>query len=496
MRYIINVVLFLFLFSFVKAEEYKMSYTCNKAYEHILMYDFAKGQKLLTQEKSENPENLIVYWLEDYIDFYKVLSHQNYNEYENLKQDREERIDILKDGNEDSPFYSMCLAEVYIHRAIERILFEEYFDGALDINRAYKLLESNTEDFPSFLPTYKCLGVLHALIGLIPPEYEWIKSLVNIRGSMTMADNELTTVINLSLDNEEWQYLAVESFCFYSLIKLNTGDIKTATKKIDYYLQNPYLQKMTSVSPMLNFVQAKLFMAKKQTDQAISTLLNFRQSEEDIQYRIYYLGLLKLRRQDENAKNYFLQYLSQYNGKQYIKSSYQKLAWAYFIEGDTLSYQKNIQNVIYSGTNKTDEDKQAQKEALSLSFPNYYLLKTRLLFDGGYYKLALQTLMEEKMTMVCRNEEEKLEYIYRVARIFHGLGKMEKAIKYYKSVVDKKNESRSHFPANSALFLGQIYEESGDYSTAKKYYQECLNMDFDSYHNSICQKAKAGLERL
>lgn len=496
MRYVINMVFLVLLFSFTKAEEYKMSYTCNKAYEHILMYDFTEGKKLLTQEKSENPENLIVYWLEDYIDFYKTISHQNYNEYENLKEDREKRIDILKDGNEDSPFYSLCLAEVYIHRAMERILFEEYFDAALDVNRAYKLLESNTEDFPSFLPTYKCLGVLHALIGLIPPEYEWIKSLLNIRGSLTMAENELTTVINLSLEKEEWRYLAVESFCFYSLIKLNTGETKTAIKKLDYYMQNTYLQKMKFLSPMLNFVQAKLYMAKNQTNQAINTLINFKLSEQDIYYRTYYLALLKLRRQDKDAKNYFSQYLYQYPGKHYVKSAYQKLAWAYFIEGDTSSYQKNIQKVIYSGTNKTDEDKQAQEEALSLSFPNYYLLKARLLFDGGFYKEALQTLMEKNLSVVCRNEEERLEYLYRIARIFHEWGKIEKAIKYYKKVIDRKDNTRSHFPANSALFLGQIYEESGDFSTAKKYYQECLNMDFDAYHNSICQKAKAGLERL
>ncbi len=46
---------------------------CESAYQDILSLRFKKAEKLLMTEKSENPDNLYVPYLENYIDFLSVF---------------------------------------------------------------------------------------------------------------------------------------------------------------------------------------------------------------------------------------------------------------------------------------------------------------------------------------------------------------------------------------------------------------------------------------
>ncbi len=57
-----------------------------------------------------------------------------------------------------------------------------------------------------------------------------------------------------------------------------------------------------------------------------------------------------------------------------------------------------------------------------------------------------------------------------------------------------KNETW-YFAANSALMLGQLYENEKDFNKAAYYYNLCIDMKNHEYENSIEQKAQAGLNR-
>jgi tetratricopeptide (TPR) repeat protein len=207
------------------------------------------------------------------------------------------------------------------------------------------------------------------------------------------------------------------------------------------------------------------------------------------------LGIAKLNTLDLSAANEFNKYLFLYKGKSFMKAGWQKLAWIALINNDTLSYRKNLKNILSAGNDFTDEDKQALKETENNELPNVLLLKSRLLFDGGNFKQALTVLagkgMENFPTL-----KNKLELTYRLGRIYDRLGMIKNAIGLYEKTIQNGSKFSYYFAANSCLHLAQLYENTNDKVNAEKYYKTCLSLRNHEYQNSIDQKAKAGLNRL
>ena len=142
----------------------------------------------------------------------------------------------------------------------------------------------------------------------------------------------------------------------------------------------------------------------------------------------------------------------------------------------------------------TDADKQAYKFAKTLVWPNLLLLKARLLSDGGYNKEAL-TLFVGKSLNDFGTAGDKLEFAYRVGRIYDDLKRNDEAISMYLIAI-KLGESRTeYYAARAALQIGLIYEMQGKKDQAILYYQKCLNIKNHDYKDSLDQKAKAGVAR-
>ena len=142
-----------------------------------------------------------------------------------------------------------------------------------------------------------------------------------------------------------------------------------------------------------------------------------------------------------------------------------------------------------------DEDREAVSEAFSGKIPSVSLLKSRLLFDGGYFKEALREILSVRITTL-QSDDQRLEYHYRKARINQGLKNIEFAKQGYQLTLLCGKNSANYFAANSALLLAGIYESMNKKDSALIYYKECLSMRHHTYQNSIDQKAKAGIDRL
>ena len=146
------------------------------------------------------------------------------------------------------------------------------------------------------------------------------------------------------------------------------------------------------------------------------------------------------------------------------------------------------------GALDTDADKKAQKDAKTNFWPNPLLLKSRLLNDGGFHKEALSILYGKSIEQF-NTEEDRLEFSYRVARIYDDLGRKDEAIKYYQTAIVLGEHRKEYYAARAALQIAQIYEERGQKALAISYYQKCLGMDDHEYKDSIDQRAKSGISR-
>jgi hypothetical protein len=482
-------VLIFFLFqSFYSYSNFEWNSNCNKAYKKILLLEFNTANQIILEEKKENPSNKIVYLLDNYIDFFKIQIGEEKADYiHNIKQ-IESRIEHISNGEKSSQWFNYSLAEIYIQTAANRLKFGDYFKAAYDINKAYRLLSSNKEKYPEFIPNNKSIAVLETLLGTIPEKYNWVLSLVNMNGSVKNGLNNLDKTIKNMKKNALYNYLIDESFFYYSFLKMNLQNDTTGLHSLITEIKDSPLQ-------ILNFASSRIASKVGKNDLAISILENRIQSTNS--YPFYYLDFLvgkgKLNNLDLNAKDDFIYYLNHFKGENYIKSSYMYLSWLAIIEGDTNLFHNYQAKINSTGSSLVGSDKEAQNQFSNKVIPNVDLLKARLLYDGGYYNRSLQIL---KNISFPNNTDEKLEWVYRKAVNYEKLGMIDLAEEYFILSYKLGKSKPYYFAAKSAVHLAQIYEKRNNTASANEYFQKCIDLENHEYEQSLEQKAKAGLNRI
>jgi predicted Zn-dependent protease len=484
---------FLIIASSIQAEKsFRFEFTDKafQAYEYSISLQFDKAKLILNDIKSEDPENLIVHHIENYIDFFTIFINENEADFEKLKKNKERRLKEIRKGDRKSPYYLYSQAEIHLQWALARLKFEEYFTAFNEVSKAYRLLEENQFRHPSFVANKKSLGLLHAIIGTIPDKYKWgVKLIGGLDGTIDQGCKEIEEVLAYAQNNTF--IFEEETRVVYALLLLN---LKNEREDAWEYIQETKLEPKNN--PLASFIFANMAMKIGKNDEAIDILSNRPKGEEfyPFHYLDYMLAKAKLNRLDDDADLFFHAFISKYKGKNYIKEAYQKLAWIAVLNDDSNAYDEYMEMIKYKGGHLIDEDKQAQKEAERGIMPNAKLLKGRLLFDGGYYEEALKAM--EGMDASTLSTKDQIEYRYRLGRIYHKSEQHEEALAAYQASIDKGESLPYYFACNAALQSGLIHEELKNYPSAKTYFKLCRSMKPEEYKTSLHQKAKSGLQRL
>jgi len=469
---------------------YDFNNRCRQAYEEIFRLHFQDARDLLSTERSENPENLIPVLFENYIDFLTILIGEEENQYIQLKGNCQERIRLLEKGNRNSPYYLFSLAQVNLQWAFARIKFGDYLRAAYEIQKSYRLLKENQAKFPGFKPNLLGMGMLHVIVGSVPDNYQWVTGLFSMEGSIQQGVKEISDYIEWS-EKQNDDFLVPEAMFFLSFVNVNFSVDRSKGIPLEDKLRS-----MAPESPLMTFAYGRMLIKHGRNDDAILLFLN--RTSDEKQFAFYYLdyltGLCMLHKLDVECRPYFYRFVSNFRGMNYIREAWQKLAWSYILEEDTVNYLACMDKVMKYGSSVTDEDKIAIKEAESGYIPNIILLRARLLFDGAYYALAENELLDSGSFL--NNALDSTEYFYRLGRIYDASGRFGSASNYYLKTIERGGDLKRYFAANAALNLGIIYENEGNVKEAEKYYRLCRSLDFDEYETGIKQKAKAGLNRL
>lgn len=465
---------------------------CNNAYQQILSLKFDEARENLSAERIENPQNIYVDYLENYIDFLSVFISGDETLFKTLEKNKSKRIDRVSKLTPTSPYRNFILGNINLQWAFARLKFDEYFTAAFEFKKAYRLLTENQKNFPYFLPNNITLGVLHIIIDLTPNKFDWLLSLINMEGSIELGKAELNLVLLESMKNEEYAYLKNEALFYLGYIELN---IFPDEKKLNSFLSQIEHEKTDNL--MLSYLTIKILMRKGNNDKVLEKFdqlpdLNYYYPFYVLQYLEAESHLRKL--ETKRAKEHYLLFIEKFNGQNFIKDAYRKLAWIALLDDDTLHYQYLMIQLQYVGQNKFGQDVDAENEAKTGQIPNASFVMSRLFFDGGYYEKSdsiINTLNGSSLT-----KEELIELKCRKAIIAHQLHNYQIAKVYYKQTIDLGKDSPSYFAGNSALMLGEIYESNSNFEQAGYYYKLCLDLDFKEYKSGIHIKAKAGLKRV
>ncbi len=483
---------FLLISVLVQADgRFEFTPAARSAYDKVTSLRLEEARLEIGRMKVDDPDNLIAYHIENYIDLFTIFINEDEKEFDQLKKNKAPRLDQIQKGDKNSPYYLYTQAEVKLQWALVRLKFDEYFTALMEIKSAYKLLEKNQKKFPDFVPNKKSLSIMHAMIGTVPDNYRWgVKFLSGMDGTIEQGIREMEEVLTYARQHDfifEQEAMVMHAFL---MLHLNNKSTKAWNLIREGKLD-------TAKNPLACFALANLAMRTGRNDEAIRILKQRPQSSEyhPFHYLDYMLGLAKLHRLDEDADIYIKRFIQNFKGKNYIKEAYQKLAWHQLIQDNTNGYHDYMQLCKTKGYTQVESDKTAHKEARSGKVPNKILLQARLLFDGGYYQKAyelLQPLSEDQFA----DSRSKLEYHYRLGRITHNMDRSDEALTYYQNTIDQGAKQSYYYACNAALQMGKLHERQQEYVNAKKYFKKCLSLKPDEYRNGLHQQAKAGLNRL
>jgi len=454
-----------------------------QSYNHIINLEFSSAHKLLGIEELENNQNRIVELQKNYIDFLKNIIGEDKDYYSSSRRSKRERINFISKGDKKSPYYLYSQAEIYLQWSFIYLKNQEYTLFVYDFIRAHNLYSENLKKFPDFNLNNKGLSIIHALIGAVPNEYQWMLDIIGLKGDIKSALNEMEVVLNTS----DLKIYESEMIFILTFLQLNLSN----DQEIYYRYLNRIGERYKN-NILLNFAAARLASSLGMNEYCIKILEN--RPRNNNAFSFYYLDYLQAmsylyKLEFNKSKNYFDLFISNFKGENYIKSAYHKLAWISFLQGN-INYSNYLNNVIKYGNNFIDEDRAALREAVKANIKSPVLLRARLLYDGGYYKRSLEEILKF-------NNQNTSEYYYRLARIQTKLNYNDEIVlSNFDKALKNIDNPKDYYSPMSALQIGLIYEKKSDFDNATRYLKICLSFsDFD-YERGIHQQARVALDRI
>lgn len=476
---------------FTVAASYKYEYSanCSTAYAHYMSLHLREGRAAINDEVRTNPYNLMATYIADYEDCTLLMLNVDPLEYEQRKEHFDERIALLEKGEKSSPWYRFCIAGVYLHWAIVHLQFGEQLKATMKFRKSFALIKENQELHPGFEYNSIFTGLQEAVVGSLPGNYKWIASVFGMKGNAKKGTDLLSNFINAHSVNQPL-YAETVLFNIYTRFYL----LRQQEEMWNFINSSRFV----STGNLLNtYVKANIGLDYRKADEVIQALSAA--SSDNVYYNYpffeYQAGIALLSKNDTACIAHFRQYIRNCKSGNYIKDSWQKTGYAYYLAGNMPQASYCREQAGLRGQAKLDADKQAEKFADNNEWPSRQLLSARLYIDGGYYSKA-QAMLSSIDPATLTKPADKAEYYFRQGRVYHESGNNTKAIEFYKYTIQIAKDRHEQFAARAALQAGLVYEHLGQKDNAISMYNKCLDMPPHDFQNSIDQQAKAGINRI
>ncbi len=455
------------------------------------------AKKQISTLKEQHPNNLATLFVEEVADFYAVIALSSKDAFYLYKSKNSDRISVFENSEIKSPYIKFCLAELYLHRAICRVLFNEKIKSVFDIKKARNYAIKNAVEYPLFQLNDKPKSILNILLGSIPPSIKWASETISLKGDYNTGITELNRLLNYTYTNEDHFCFFFEILTYKILISQQSIATKADKKILSSYLNTLSVKKEQNINYLLLYSIGDYYIKNSQSNKAISAFNNMQKSEDYIPFwPIEFIwGVALQNNLDNECTQHFNTYIAGVKTGNYVNAAYQRLAWQCILNQNQQGYSKFISQINKINSISTEQDLSAYFEQQSKQQPQLELLRARLLFDGGNY---LQSQEELKKINVNKLGQKiaQLEYYYRLARVLEKLQNSTQAIYLYNKVIIDGSNIENYYAANAALNAGNICETLNEKSKATFYYKKCLSLSPNQYKESIHQKAKIGIERL
>ena len=462
---------------------------CEAAYHQFYLLNLEEGKAIIEKEKKANPNNVLTAFVEDYEDCMLLLFNGDAAELKNRFHHFDERLAILSKGNQNSPWYLFSKAGIYFHWALVQFRFGENVKAVLNFRHSFLLLKENKEKFPAFAQNNILYGAQETVLGTIPDDYKWIAGIFGMRGDVKKGLASIAQFINTKPANEP---LKEEAVIIYTYLRYYLLHEQQAAW--DFIMSKQFA---CEGNLLRSFVRANIGLNFRKSEVALATLRAAEKLPHYERFPIfeYEMGTALLFHLNETAVNNLYQFVTVFKGKYYVKEALYKMALSYYLQNNLEKARAAKAAIPNYGAKTTDADKQAERLSKRQDWPAKNVVEAKELFDGGFYQEALSKLINQKPETYT-NPVDRVEYYYRMGRIYDETNFPEKAISFYKYAIVLGRNREEYFASRAAFQMGLIDEKQGNKTEALKCFKDCISMKNHDYKASIDQQAKAAINRL
>lgn len=425
-------------------------------------------------------------YLESLAECIDILVSENEAKFELVEENFKQRIRQLEDQKETAETLFLQ-AELYLQRGFCHLNLGHNWSAIFDIRNAYQLTEECLEKFPSYIPVRKTSGVLQVMVGAVPDKYHWFMSLLGMEGSVKKGQQQLQELGQAGLS------LSIEANVLYYTIK---GFINQQFAEASAGMAE--LIKGYPDNRLLGFIAINMMVKNDQSEEALALIKKVESNPRGLPlvYLDYLLAEIYLQKGEyAQAITTYQKFMGSYKGSSFKKDATMKISLCYHLQGKKDLATKWWQKARNTGKNVAEPDIYADHMLKEDQLPNEKLLRIRFLTDGGYYEEAGQLIAPLTMQSF-KDSRDKVELIYRKARLAQKTGQLTTAQSLYLRAIELTGNETWYFAPSSALQLGYIFLSRGKFFEAKEYFNKALSYKRHAYKNSIDGKAKSALDQL
>lgn len=445
-----------------------------KKYELLLHLQWEPARLIRT---SQEPASL---YLQGMSNALELLVNEDPTRFDAYETSFEEQLDQLQSSKKQGADLLYFQTDLCLYWSFVYLKFGHELEAAFQLRKAYQLAAQGRKKYPDYAPLLKSHGLLQIIMGSVPEKYNWVLSMLNMTGNISLGLKELQQASASTVAIEASLVLALVQAYVLQEQDLALSQLETILRKEKDH-------------PLASFIGASISLKNANAEKAIQLLQPL--VSTGIPSIHYFLGEAFLHKGEyEKSVAEFLLYIQTFKGENFIKDSHFKIGLCYLLLGQRDRATSYFALAEEKGHENTEADKYAARTLAGGDALNAKLFKIRFFTDGGYYEQARETIRTVAPSEVS-SKKEQVEFYYRQARLEHKTNQLPAAKLFYEQCISMSGAEPWYFAPNACLQTGYILQAEGKGEEAKIYFEKALSYKKHEYKNSIDAKAKSALSQ-
>lgn len=467
----------------------------NEGIQAVYNFEFEKADQIFSAILKKNPDDLLANHFSATLSFWKYFG-SNKKKYlddfirqSDITIGKAEQNLSTKPQNKETLY---VLGASYGYRAMAFGKAEKFLDMIWASKKSNSYLEDLLEIDKNYYDAYMGIGLIKFALSQVPSGFKWALSMIGFKGDAESGFSYLKTAA------EKGTYAKVEAAYYLSQLY--------AEYYFDYDLAKSYLNKLHRQFPEnLLFTYSLAVIEVKGRDLStaanlLKQLVKEQQSEFEqlLAYSKFLLGdVYFYKNQFEQAKEFYKQFLSSSQEKNYTGIANYRLALCYEFTNDRDSSKKLFQ-AAQNGNEVLDDDYYAkqkgelyQKRTVS-DVEGSLIFCTNLLEQKNY-----DDVIDSMTVLLARNatlpQKDQMYLLVSEASFYQG--KYDSALVFAKKSLGLQYHSESWTKPFACYYASMASLKKNDKATAESYFEKAGSYDNFFYENKLKSMLK-NLSRL